>query len=271
MSRGITKEWMMKQIDCSNKWAAKDRNYYPIQEHVTQQEIWEFVPCTCDINCTCRQFGCTHHLKLKSGIDFVDFRDGFLRMFVDWHQHQPMIDALTGKGFSGLISRTKNAVHILEELKDSWPVVSAVASDHNKTLFCGDWIPESFVDQWSFSFKKASIYMAKQYCILFPDICVPYDIKSRQKLISHLNLSDTNYIGVLSKLREVFLDCMSSSDLTLPALRQLDAPHERLPFDSKKIRLPRSGVDYSFGYTSAERPISIVLDKCFYQPKYPSL
>ena len=79
----ITLEWMRERIDESNKQAAKNRNKYPIQEHATRTELWEFIDCTCN-DCACKKhLGCDGHWKLKTNVRFDDFMFGLIRMFVD--------------------------------------------------------------------------------------------------------------------------------------------------------------------------------------------
>jgi hypothetical protein len=267
MSREITEQWMKEHIDYSNRQAARNRNHYPVQEQATQVDLWEYVPCECDKSCTCRKYGCTHHWILKKGLSFEEFRDGFLRMFVDKNQHQSVINALNIKGPDTLNSRVIKAFHVLQNIQTSWREIAVRAGTHNKTLFCDDWLPASFRDQWSFRVEGTSIYLAKQYCVLFPDICVPYDIASRSKMIEHFDFSGADYTEFLTSVREAFLKCMNGHTLTIPALRRLDNPQDPLPFNPSLISLPRPGVDYGTVYTPAERTISIVLDKCFYQPK----
>ncbi len=267
MSFDITEQWMKQQIDYSNQQAEKNRNSYPVQEQATQMDLWEYVPCDCDESCTCRQHGCTHHWVLRKGIRFEEFRDGFLRIFVDKQHHQPVIDALNFKGPGALNTRVIEAFHVLRKIHNSWPEISERASEHNKTLFCDDWLPASFRDRWSFPVKGTSIYLAKQYCVLFPDICVPYDTASRVKMIEHLDSVSADYAEFLTSIREAFLKCMNGHAFTVPALRRLDNPKSQLPFNPSLISLPRQGIDYGIAYEPEERTISIVLDKCFYQPK----
>ena len=258
---------MKEHIDYSNSRAAENRNSYPVQEQATQMEIWEYVPCSCDESCTCRKLGCTHHWKLKPGIRFEEFRDGFLRMFVDWHHHLPVIDALAGKGSEGLTTRAIGAYHVLNRLRLVWPEISSQASAHNKSLFCDDWMPASFRNRLAFAIEGTSIYQAKQFSILFPDICVPYDTASRVKMITHLDSSGAGYAEFLARVRDTFLASMRENIITMPQLRRLDAPQEQLPYDPSLISLPRQGMDYGTTYTPAERPLGIVIDKCYYQPK----
>ena len=144
MSRNITEQWMKEQIDYSNRQAAKNRNLYPVQEQATQMDLWEYVPCDCDESCTCRKHGCTHHWILKKAIRFEEFRDGFLRMFVDRNHHQPVIDALNVKGPRCAQYPGNWGLSRITKIHNSWPEISERASEHNKTLFCDGWFPASF-------------------------------------------------------------------------------------------------------------------------------
>lgn len=267
MTVDITEQWMKEQIAFSNQQAANNRNYYPLQEQATQMDLWEYVPCTCDDSCTCRKHGCTHHWKLKKGIRFEEFRDGLLRMFVDKNHHQPVIEALNGRDPSGLSTRAIGAYHILRKLRESWREIADGASEHNKTLFCDDWVPASFRDRMSFPVEGTSIYLAKQYCILFPDIVVPYDTTSRPKMLGFLGSQGIDYIEFLTRVRGSFLMAMDRNKISVPALRRFDNPQGQLPFNPHLISLPKAGTNYGTNYAPAERTISIVLDKCFYQPK----
>ena len=224
MSFDITEQWMKQQIDYSNLQAANNRNNYPVQEQATQMDLWRYVACGCDASCTCRKHSCTHHWILKKGNRFEEFRNGFLRMFVDRPHHQPVIDALNGEGPKKLNTRVINAFHILRDIHNSWPEISAKACEHNKTLFCDDWLPASLKTHWSFHVEGTSIYLAKQFCVLFPDICVPYDIASRVKMMEHFDSSGADYAEFLTRVREAFLKCMNRQRLTVSALRRLDDP-----------------------------------------------
>jgi hypothetical protein len=86
-------------------------------------------------------------------------------------------------------------------------------------------------------------------------------------MIEHLDSSGADYVEFLTSVREAFLKCMNGHKLKLPAMRRLDDPQGQLPFNPSLISLPRPGMDYGTAYTPADRTISIVLDKCFYQPK----
>jgi len=258
---------MKKKIDWSNAQAANDRNFYPIQEQATLIDLWEYVPCSCDSTCSCKKFGCTHHWKLKENIQFNNFVRGFLRMFVDKNQHTPVINSLKGIHSKPLNTRAKGAFKVLNSLKDSWAQISIKTNENNKTLFCDDWANDFFKNCWAFPLNKTSIYEAKKYCVLLPDICVPYDIKSLIKLKRSFDIRGTDYFELLKTLRQHFLRCMEKDHFTIPMMRILESPQDQLPFNRSLISRPRQGINYGTEYSPKERPISLIIDKCYYQPK----
>ena len=229
-------------------------------------ELWEYVPCTCDDTCSCKKLGCTHHWKLKRDIRFDDFLSGFLRTFVDRCEHLNIIMAMEQEK-SELNIRVKEIYPILKSLQDNWLIMSAKASERNKTLFCDDWCDDFFRHEWKFPVKK-SVYHAKLYCILLPDTCVPYDTESRKKMLKQLGIEAiADYFQFLSKVREKFMEDINAHHLNLPSIRALDSPQDQLPFNRRLISLPRKDMDYGTGYLPKERQISLVIDKCFYQPR----
>ena len=268
MAYEITEKWMKEQIDYSNNQAAKNRNFYPIQEQATQMELWEYVPCTCEETCTCKKFGCTHHWKLKKDVHFDNFVVGFLRTFVDRSEHLNIIMAIDRQDPTYLNLRVKDAYWTLQKLEQEWTLLSVKAVEHNKTLFCDGWADDFFRNCWEKFKVQNSVYLAKQYCLLIPDICVPYDTESRKKMLKHLKIeSNANYFEFLSKVREKFLESMIAHQLTLRLIRSLDSPEKHLPFNRRLISLPRCEMDYGTGYLPKEHQISFILDKCYYQPK----
>lgn len=269
MNDEITQPWMIERIGESNKQAAKNRNKYPIQEHATRTELWEYVRGTCNESCICRQkLGCTGHWKLKKNVQFDDFMFGFLRMFVDRCDHLNLIAAVDAGNPSSLRSRVKDAYKVLSNLKgDEWKNLSAKSANNNKTLFCDDWFDDYFKDKFESFRIKESVYFAKQFCILLPDICVPYDTKSRDKMTRHLKIPrNAYYFEFLSEVRKKFMDAFEKQGITIPAIRAFDAPGKDLRFDPRLISLrqptPVSGKDYDSG----KGQISLVLDKCYYMP-----
>jgi len=268
---------MKKQIDYSNEQAAKNRNLYPIQEQATQEEIWEYSRCTCDENCSCKQLGCTHHWKLKTDVQFEEYMMGFLRMFVDRCEHLNLITAIDKGDPSNLKPRVKGAYAVLHALKgENWVHLSTKAANHNKTLFCDGWADDFFKEQFESFRIKDSVYYAKKFCVLLPDIGVPYDTKSRDKMIKQLDIkSDVDYYQFLSQVRSKFLNAFKEQKVRLPIIRTLDSPfdssQEHLCFDPRLISLRKPDVNYGTKYLPTdkqirEKQISLVLDKCYYSP-----
>ena len=270
MNDEITLSWMKERIEKSNKEAVKNRNKYLIQELATQKDLWEFVPCTCDDSCSCKLLGCTGHWKLKKNVQFEDFMFGFLRMFVDRCEHLNLITALDAGDPSNLRPRVKDAYTVLRKLKgDEWKLLSAKSADYNKTLFCDHWFDSFFKEKFE-SFKiNESVYFAKQFCILLPDICVPYDNKSRDKMTTHLTIPrNSDYFKFLSKVRSTFMSELKKQDKWLPIIRAFDSPGI---FDPRLISLRQpcwnNGEDYlPVKDLPVKGQISLVLDKCYYSP-----
>jgi len=273
MNDEITQQWMKERIGKSNEQAAINRNKYPIQEHATQTELWEYVDCTCDESCGCKKLECTGHWKLKKNVQFDDFMFGFLRMFVDRCDHLNLITAVDAGDPSNLRSRVKDAYTVLRNLKgEEWQLLSAKSADYNKTLFCDDWFDSYFKEKFE-SFKiKESVYFAKQFCILLPDICVPYDTKSRDKMTSHLKIPrNANYFEFLSEVRSNFVDAFEKQSIKLPTILAFDSPGKNspfksLPFDPRLISLRQPARDYGKDYSPRKGQISLILDKCYYLP-----
>jgi len=268
MNEEITGPWMKKMVGQSNKQAAINRNKYPIQEQATLTELWEFVECTCDESCTCKQLGCTGHWRLKKNVPFEDFMFGFLRMFVDRCEHLNLITAIDRGDPSNLRPRVKDAYTVLRNLKENvWELMSAKSAEHSKTIFCDGWADEYFKEQFESFQIKESVYLAKQFCILLPDICVPYDTKSRDKMTMHLKIPrNANYFEFLSKVRETFLAAFKQQGIKVPAVRAFDSPGKDLPFDPRLISLRQPDLDYGLDYLPVKGQISLVLDKCYYLP-----
>jgi len=269
MNEEITQQWMIERIGESNKQAAKNRNKYPIQEHATRTELWEYVNCTCDESCTCRKdLGCTGHWKLRKNVPFEDFMFGFLRMFVDRCEHLNLITAVDAGNPSNLRSRVKDAYTVLSNLKgDEWKNLSAKSANYNKTLFCHEWVDDYFKDKFESFRIKESVYFAKQFCILLPDICVPYDTKSRDKMTRHLEIPrNATYFEFLSEVRKKFMNKFEKQGIRLPAMRAFDNPVEHLRFDPRLISLRQPAQDYGKDYLPLKGQISLILDKCYYLP-----
>jgi len=267
MSCNIDFEDIRSRIAESNIGGSQNANKYPIQEQATLVEIWEYVSCECNDNCTCRKFGCTYHWTLKQNLIFRDILPAFLRMFVNKNQHRQIIACMNQTTLTSdtLNKRVREAVPVLQDVRNNWHTLYTEVLNHKKTLICDDWYTSFWKKQWNFSLYE-SIYKAKRFCVLLPDIGIPYDSTSRPKILSCLSNDVSTYFQMLKGLRGVLIDIMERESQNLANLRKLDSPHEQLSFDSSKISLPKDNFDYGNTYTPEERPVSRIIDKFFYSP-----
>lgn len=251
----------------SNIEASQNMNHYPIQEQATLVEIWEYVSCECNDSCTCRRFGCTNHWTLKQNLTFRDILPAFLRMFVFRTQHGQIRARMNATTLTPVMAneRFRVLLPVLYDIRDNWVTLCTEASNHRKTLICDDWCTSSWKDRWDFSVKD-SVYKAKQFCILLPDVGIPYDCASRRRILYCLGNKVHTYLQLLSGLRDRIIDIMESESQTLVILRKLDSPEGQLPFDPDQISLPKGNINYGNTYTPAERPLSRIIDKFFFRP-----
>lgn len=271
MITGINIKDFKKKISESNENAAKNPNLYPIQEQATLMEIWEYTLCECPGECTCKRFGCTQHYRLKKGMTNDDVLRAFLRMFVNKNHHERLKKCINKNDHTIELSpRVKMAKEAFEcyIIKKK---IDLLATHTNMTLLC-DWdvvnreLLEMFKKIWGFS-VSISVYYSKINCILFPDICIPYDSASREKIKSCLNIkSSIAYFDMLIRLRSWIINLLESWDQPLSELRKVDRPQEKVPFEKNKISLRREDFDYGDIYFPEERPLSRIIDKFFYKP-----
>ena len=258
-----------KRIDESNRNAAtNNRNLYPIQEQATLTEIWEYVNFNCDPLCACNHYNRTKQWKLRNGLVFEDIISAYLRMFVDSRRHQSITDIVGQENvdYSKLPQRIKGAVESLFYLKDNWGRLYEKASINMKTLLCDDWCDEFWKNEFNFPISD-SVYKAKRYSILLPNICIPYDNASRNKIKSFLGISNSStYFEMLQKLRKSVIEILDNQKSDLATFQKLDDPLKIINFEHDKIALRRDDTNYGDYYLPSERPISRIIDKMFYKP-----
>ena len=261
-------EDIKKRIADSNSNASRNRNLYPIQEQATLMELWKYLPCECDESCTCKKFGCSYHWNLKEKIAFDDLLPAFIRMFVDKGLHERLTGRIRGAlPMSDTVpKRVQGALSVLKGIRDNWNKLYSEVLNHNKSLVCDNWYNDFWRNKWNFQVRGTSVYIAKQFCILLPDICIPYDTLSREKILNHSGSSANTYFGLLNEMRKSLINTLQSEYETLPNFRKLDSPQQQLPFNSNLISLRRESFNYGDDYTPSERPISRIVDKYFYQP-----
>ncbi len=127
-------------------------------------------------------------------------------------------------------------------------------------------VMNSGLHEFSFPISD-SVYRAKQYSILLPDICIPYDDASRNKIKSFLGVtSSATYYEMLKRLRVKIKAIIEAEESDLTAFQRLDNPAKAIGFNCHKIALRREDINYGKVYLPLERPISRVIDKMFYKP-----
>ena len=263
-----TYETVRQNINESNTIACVNPNKYPIQEQASLLEIWEQVP---------REEG--HELPvehtdnvyvLRSGLEFEDVRDAHIRMFVSSNFHNVLIDALD----NGLEDEQElplfviGAYNWLLYLQEHWERLYKIARNWRRSLFYEDFVPPEILELGERDFSiHNSVYQAKMWATLFPDICVPYDSKSRTKIIQCIGRGrNITYVEMLEALRSLAINLIIQEGSNVAEFRQLDQPGLGCPYYPDLIALPRPGFDYGNDYTPEERPISRVIDKYFYYP-----
>jgi len=87
-------------------------------------------------------------------------------------------------------------------------------------------------------------------------------------ILSFLSANVSTYFEMLAQLRDHIVGILDVENQSLPNFRKLDAPQQQLPFDCNLVSLQKKNFDYGTGYCPEDRPISRVVDKCFYQPGY---
>lgn len=255
-----------KRIALSNQSAAGNRNYYPIQEQASLTDIWEYVTCDCADHCICKQYGCTHHWKLKDGLEFDEVVKAFIRMFVDTAQHETLLRYIGSGEMNQAAPRIKGSLGALTYLKENWELLYKNAVEHNKTIICDDWNNSFFKNEWQFDYQNTTIYMAKLYSMLLPDVALAYDTASRKDIKQILKSGEKSYMAVLTAIRSKTLNMLQNERENISNLRRLDSPTDQLPFDPGLISLAINGRHYGDGYYPLERPLSRIIDKYFYMP-----
>lgn len=256
-------------IDESNRSAAlNNRNLYPIQEQATLVEIWEYVPFYCKGDCSCSAFKRKYNWKLKNSLKYEEILVAYLRMFVDSPKHKTVVDMIYEPDIDcrRLPSRIGGAVSSMKYLKDYWDVLYSHALVNNKTLICDDWCDEFWRRELSFPIFE-SVYRAKLYSILLPNICVPYDSASRTKIKTYLQIRDNcSYREMLQRMSIKVREIIDNDKSDLAAFQRLDIPAKALKFNPNQISLKRKDINYGQDYLPLERPISRIVDKMFYKP-----
>lgn len=256
-----------EQINLSNRIASTNMNLYPIQEQAVLLEIWEKVKI--DKLCESPVEHTWYVYVLKTDLCFDDVMRAYLKMFTSRNHHARLIDLLNQNlnDELDLPNRIKGAYRWLRYLKDNWDRLYKIALNWRRSLFCSEFIPPEIAEsgEWDYDIEE-SVYRSKMWAILFPDICVPYDSRSRRKIKKCIGSNNIKYSEMLRALRSHAVNIISVENSNLLEFRKLDNPEIGCPYNPANISLPNAQIDYGVGYYPDERPISRIIDKFFYNP-----
>lgn len=256
-----------EQTNISNRIASTNMNLYPIQEQAVLLEICDKVKI--DNFCKSPVEHTWYVYVLKPDLCFDDVMSAYLKMFTSRNHHARLIDLLNQNlnDEPGLPSRIKGAYRWLRYLKDNWDRLYKIALNWRRSLFCSEFIPPEIAEsgEWDYDIQD-SVYRSKMWAILFPDICVPYDSRSRTKIKRCIGVSSINYAEMLFALQKYAVEIISVEESNVLVFRTLDNPEIGCPYNSANISLPIAHIDYGDGYYPDERPISRIIDKFFYNP-----
>jgi hypothetical protein len=190
-------------------------------------------------------------------------------MFVDKGLHQRLKSWINGTlpVPDTVPPRARGALAVMNKLQDAWDELYEEALNHNKTLICKDWYNDYWKNHWNFDPVEASVYTAKLFCILLPDLGIPFDNASRNQILSCFDNNPSSYFQLLGDLRRQIIILLEKEHKTLAALRKLDSPQQQVPFEPNSISFLRRNFDYGTSYSPDTRPISRIVDKYFYRPR----
>src|SRR5690606_34638190 len=104
----------------------------------------------------------------------------------------------------------------LKYLEENWDELYHLATTWPRTLLQPDFIPPEIVMKkyWDFDIDD-SVYRSKMWSILFPDICIPYDTRSRIAIKSFLGHTSMTYADMLRGIRSISIKMLKSENLSI--------------------------------------------------------
>ena len=230
----------------SNKASDQGSEKYIVWENRALHSDYEFVACLCGDTCWCKRNACVGHYRLKE-VTFDEFLDTYVTLWIPLKFRENVKGAiLEGIRFNG---RQRNAIKPLQWLRENWVRILDKVREYDKCGLCDSTVP--------IAANVSNLYEAKMWSQLFYDSLVPFDTKSRIKIM-RAGYPDP-IRDFLAMNKELFLDLRRLSDaygLGVPGVRQLDSPCMVVP----QLREPVGG-----------QPLSRVLDKIFYSPRQSGL
>lgn len=212
----------------SNYWAKMNRNAYPVKIYRAVSELYNWIDCPCDDDCSCKKYQCKKHLVKRPDVSFNECYEHFLQCYIDRNKHRSVrAGTITGRG--------QNAIVITEYIHGNWERISAVSN--KKHLLCTDWcdpLHESMAKD--FQSKSDTIYRAKWLSILCFDSFTAYDTES-VKLFNRDFDNPPNYFVMMELIRNDIITHLENTGGTLQDFRNYDNPSEffpEIPSDSPK-------------------------------------
>ncbi len=227
---------LKSMLRVSNYWAAVNRNQYPVNMTNALSSLYELIPCPCNDQCHCKQYGCTHHYVRKANISFEEMKSHFLSCFVDMRmQNAVALGMKDGRG--------SKAVEAIDHFKVQWNKLPGPLSTH---LLCTEWCDHGWRSlAQSFKATIDTIYKAKWLALLAMDTFVAYDTGSVRLL--NREYDGGTYFDLLSGIRDDLSNHLRVNATPIPSFRLYDNPSEFFP------KIPREH----------PRPIGNILDKFF--------
>lgn len=164
----LTPDEFVQEIGESNKAAYEQPSKYPVGEESAICRMYSFIQCPCDATCQCRQLACNGHYVIKPDIPFEDYLTSFVECWVAPNQRKALHRCImTGVSYGG---RAKNAIEVLNAMKENWTLVIRTASTRPWTLLCNLALEDSPAWFWGYH----GIYEAKARSLLFFDVLLRF-------------------------------------------------------------------------------------------------
>ncbi len=234
-------EQLRSILRTSNYWATFNRNRYPEQIQNAIDNIYQWVECSCNDDCECKNHGCTHHLIRNHDVKFDKLYSHFLNCYVDVRAHDVVREGRT-KG------RGSNAVIATDYIRTMWEIIQAEeVRGFQKSLICTNWECKPFINI-SESFQPAgeNIYLAKWLSLLSLGTYIAYDNSS----VGLLNRDFDNprtYRELIRKIRGDLITHLTENQINITDFCLSDNPSEF--FQNIPVNNPR--------------PIGNILDKLY--------
>lgn len=178
-------------VTTSNARAMSKHHQYPLFEYQFFSNCLTFVPTNCSHSCFCRKIHNNGVWVTKENLMFSTFLEHFINLWA--RGSRKIVHAVNTKTL--VAGRYKNAVATLIAISNNWnnwdntgKTLPSLINTHRKTILCDA----------SFSSERriigeivnvcgsdtTGVYTSKIISQLFPDLAIPFDTASRNRMIS---------------------------------------------------------------------------------------